>query len=132
MRAPEESAELKEKLLCPSYTCVSGAHLIGVVQANGRVAFLGRPLEVDRTFVDIAKQGRPPELRFRFSAACAESACANWKLGVCRVAAQISQPAAVSTTELPNCGIRAGCRWYHEQGCDACAACPSIVRGFEG
>src|SRR5262245_40084522 len=80
-----------EELLCPSHKCVSGAQLIGIVQANGLVAFLGNPLPIDRQFVEIAHQGRPPELRFRFANACAKCGCANWGTNGCGIAAQISR-----------------------------------------
>jgi hypothetical protein len=118
-----------EKLLCPSYKCVSGARLIGIVQGNGSVAFLGSPLPVDRQFVDNAAQGRPAELRFRFAGACAKCSCANWKNDSCGVAAKLAPVGASTAVDLPNCGIRPRCRWFAERGAAACAVCPEIVRG---
>jgi hypothetical protein len=121
-----------ERLLCPSHKCASGAQLIGIVQADGSVAFLGNPLSVDRQFVEIASQGRPPELRFRFASACAEGGCANWGANGCGIAAQISRSDGIGRSELPDCGIRPQCRWFRDRGANACAACPEIVRGSEG
>jgi hypothetical protein len=119
-----------EKLLCPSHKCMSGARLIGIVQENGSVAFLGQALPIDRRFVQIATQGRPPELRFRFANTCAEGVCANWAGDSCGIAAQIS-PTGTATGGPPNCGIRTQCQWYRQRGATACVACPEIVRGSE-
>jgi hypothetical protein len=120
-----------EKLLCPSYKCVSGARLIGIAQADGSIAFFGKPLPIDQRFVDTAAQGRPAEQRFRFAGACAKGGCANWGGSGCGIAAQISRSDEAGTSELPNCGIRPQCRWFRDRGASACAVCPEIVRGSE-
>ena len=120
-----------EKRTCPSHQCVSGSQLIGIVQADGSVAFLGNPQPIDQQFVAVAAQGRAPELQFRFANNCAQSACANWAGNCCGIAARIAAAVAVDTQNLPDCGIRAECRWYSERGAHACAACPQIVRGAE-
>jgi hypothetical protein len=123
--------EASEKILCPSHKCTSGAQLIGIVQADGRVGFLGQPLPIDRNFVEIATQGRPPELRFRFASPCAKSRCANWGGTGCGIAAGLPKSAAPAEGNLPNCGIRPQCRWFREQGERACGVCPEVVRGSE-
>jgi hypothetical protein len=120
-----------EKPLCPSHKCVSGSQLIGIVQADGSVAFLGNPQPVDQQFLAIAARGRAPELRFRFANTCAQGACANWAGDCCGIAAQISAAAETNTQDLPDCGIRPECRWYAERSARACAVCPRVVRGAE-
>ena len=47
--------------LCPSAPGVPGAVLIGVVEADGRVANLGTPLPVDSGFLRTAAANGPPE-----------------------------------------------------------------------
>ena len=121
----------QQSLLCPSYTCQENAELIGIRQSNGAIAFLGTPVAVDRNFVRIAAEGRPPELRFRFAGPCAQGSCANWTGTGCAVAASISRPGAAAVAALPECGIRQRCRWFHQHGGDACAVCPEVVRGSE-
>jgi hypothetical protein len=37
-----------------------------------------------------------------------------------------SEPPAPSR-RLPACAIRRTCRWYHQRGAEACAACPLVV-----
>lgn len=119
-----------EKALCPSSKCVSGAKLIGIVQADGSVAFLGSPQPVDQQFVAIASRGRAPEMRFRFANPCVRGACANWAGVGCGLAAKMTAAAELASP-LPGCGIRSDCRWYAEQGGRACAICPEIVRGAD-
>ena len=63
------------KLMCPSYKCAPGAMLIGIVQRDGTVSFLGNPIHVDEQFVQITHRGRPAENRFRFAGACGQGAC---------------------------------------------------------
>lgn len=90
-----------DKALCPGYKCVSGARLFGIVRADGTVAFLGEPLPIDRRFVDVATEGRPPELRFRFAGTCAEAACANWRAGACGIAAATAtESSAAAASEI--------------------------------
>lgn len=120
-----------EELLCPSYQCVSGAQLIGIAQANQQIEFIGNPIRIDRQFVKIAQEGRPPETRFRFAKKCGKSICANWAGGHCGLIAELRDNREGLGGELPNCGIRDRCRWYAEQGAAACDICPNIVRGSE-
>jgi hypothetical protein len=119
----------EDKLLCPSYRCVKGARLIGIVRADRTVAFLGGSIPVDRQFARAAGEGRPPEVRFRFAGPCAQSGCANWNGGGCGIAAQFAVERVPPAEELPECGIRPQCRWFHERGPSACATCPQVVRG---
>ena len=64
--------------LCPSAPGVPGAVLIGVVEADGRVANLGTPLPVDSGFLRTAAANGQPERRFRFSSPCVEGRCGQW------------------------------------------------------
>src|ERR1700694_2540267 len=63
---------------CPSSDCHAGAVLLGIVLPNGRVAFASNRIVVDEEFVRIAREGRPPERRFRFSTTCVRGACRQW------------------------------------------------------
>ncbi len=118
----------KEAALCPSSTAREGAILLGVVQADGDVGFLEQQVVVDRNFVEIAKKGRDPEKRFRFSSPCAMGACKQWKDGRCGVIDfAVERAQEVSGRGLPNCSIRARCRWYDQHGLKACQVCPLII-----
>jgi len=119
-----------EKALCPSSTCEEGAILLGIVLADGRVAFSRDRITVDRHFVQASKQGRSPEKRFRFAGKCVQGGCRNWTGDRCQVIDEVMSwrgtPAA-SPDGLPQCSIRSACRWFEQSGAAACVACPGIV-----
>ena len=121
---------LRKRLLCPSAPAKEGAILLGVVQPDGSVAFIKDRIEVTHEFLDIAAKDRTLENRFRFSSPCIGSACMQWANGGCgipeRLAALIPVPETTDVI-LPNCSIRAQCRWFHQKGPDACRRCPLVV-----
>jgi hypothetical protein len=120
-------------ILCPSWKCEAGASLIGIVLPNGTVAFSKERIVIDETFVEIARQGRSPEKRFRFSSTCKRAACIQWSDDRCGIADlviaehQARAAAPEEPFELPECSIRPRCRWYLQRGDDACRACPEVI-----
>ena len=114
--------------MCPSSRCEPGAVLLGVIVGPGTLAYASDRLVVDEEFVQIARAGRSPEKRFRFSARCVQSACRQWtgtRCGVIDAVLEAVEPR--STEELPECSIRPDCRWFRQSGAAACAVCPEIV-----
>lgn len=118
-----------EPVLCPSYMCESGAILLGIVLPNGRVAFSHDRVVVDDEFVRIAKEGRAPEKRFRFSGPCVGGACKQWDGTRCGVIEDIihAAPPDFEAAGLPRCLIRDRCRWFSQRGGAACMVCPDVV-----
>jgi len=118
-------------LLCPSSTAKPGAALFGVQDATGKIDYLDKPIIVDQTFVDAARQGRAPEERFRFASNCAKNGCGHWDSGgagcglVGKIVEAMNRKAEAA---LVACGIRQQCRWYHQEGAQACANCDEVVR----
>lgn len=85
---------------------------------------------MSREFLAIAATGHAPETRFRFSSACIQSACKQWADGGCSLPGRLA--ALISTAEapaspLPQCSIRAQCRWFEQRGADACRVCPVVA-----
>jgi len=121
----------RETVLCPSARCAPGAVLVGVVGADGRVAFLPPGYVVDEGFARIAREGRRPESRFRFGGRCVEAGCAQWSGGRCTVLDQVrrEEPAlAEGPGAAPAvCAIREHCRWHRQDGPAACAVCPLVI-----
>lgn len=117
---------------CPSSRCQPGSVLLGLVGPDQKVRYLPRRLEVDRQFVQIARQGRAPEQRFRFSSRCVEGACAQWTGSRCGVVDRVMDelgvsPNAAPAADLPDCSIRPECRWWRQSGPAACVACPEVI-----
>lgn len=117
-------------MACPSANPEwDDAQLLGVVLGTAQAPetwFTGvRP--VDPAMLAAAAPARPAEV-FRFTARCREGACAQFAGGRCRVgAAVVDHLPPAEAQALPRCGIRADCRWWHEQGADACRRCPTVV-----
>ncbi|NUQ93809.1 MAG: hypothetical protein HOQ11_01575 [Gemmatimonadaceae bacterium] len=117
--------------LCPSARCEEGAILVGVVLGDGRVAYAAEEARIDAEFVAIAREGRQPESRFRFAGRCVQGACRQWTGSRCGVIDRVLDEglaaAASMPATLPQCSIRAQCRWFDQAGADACAACPVVI-----
>jgi hypothetical protein len=125
-------------ILCPSWSCEAGASLIGIVLADGSVAFSKDRIVIDAVFVEAARQGRSPEKRFRFSSTCKRAGCIQWTDGRCGIVDRVISEHAVSERDgqatagsepfvLPECAIRPQCRWHLQSGDDACRACPEVI-----
>lgn len=122
-----------QKATCPSAEPKAGAVLLGVVKQNGEVNLLSQRIEIDETFIETALQGRDLGQRFRFASPCAAKGCANWSGHHCMVldiARQLAHIEPLSQFTLPACSIRDSCRWFMQDGADACHICPKINTGF--
>jgi hypothetical protein len=114
--------------LCPSMRCEDGVLLLGVIQSDGRAAFLPAPLPVNAEFVHIARKGRAPERRFRFAGPCRETGCGSWTEGRCGIAdTVVTHLNPAPDGPVPPCAIRKSCRWWAQSGARACHACRFVV-----
>jgi hypothetical protein len=130
--AAEALADQEPTRLCPSARCESGALLLGVVGADGRVGFVVPPLPVDDAFVAQASLGRAAETRFRFAGRCVEAECWHWRENRCTLVdtavRTLAAQAGPRGERSPRpCGIRRSCRWFAQHGRAACDICPLIV-----
>ncbi len=116
-------------VMCPSARCEPGAQLLGVILPSGRVAYASGEVTVDEEFVAIAREGRTPEKRFRFTSPCVRGACRQWTGSSCGVIERLRALPDLggSDADLPPCVIRPRCRWYLQEGAAACAICPEVV-----
>jgi hypothetical protein len=122
----------KSAVLCPSATATSGALLIASVAPDGRLIRLGTPLTIDDAFVEKAIAYGPCEQRFRFASPCQERNCLNWAGSACGVITELHHAATeadvIATGQpLPQCQIRSHCRWWLQQGREACSVCSLVV-----
>ena len=118
-------------LTCPSAPATVGAGLLGMMEADGRIANLRTLMQVDETFLQAARAAGKPEARMRFSGRCQTSGCAQWTGHSCgvieRVMQRVSDLGLPSPQSLQPCTIRGTCRWYAQAGAEACAACALVI-----
>lgn len=123
-----------DSLLCPSYVSKPGAKLFGIQNSEGKIDYLQETITIDQTFVDTSRQGRPAEERFRFAGKCIEKGCHQWNDSAhqCGLVSAIIERMNSPLANAPqHCPIRNRCRWYAQQGMEACANCNDIVRNLE-
>ena len=117
-------------LSCPSaQPDMEGARVIGVISGTKeepRIAFLGPGVQVDPSAASRLGALEPTQV-FRFAAKCEESHCVHFDGTRCSLAQRIVSQLAPTVDVLPVCQIRATCRWYAEQGGDACMRCTQVV-----
>jgi len=116
--------------LCPSaQPDWEGAVAIGVVGGTvdePRITPLERPLPVTPELLQLAEPVTPSEV-FRFAAPCLCEGCGHFEGSTCNLAAKVVRIVPRGSEDLPACDIRPRCRWFRQEGREACLRCPVVV-----
>jgi hypothetical protein len=120
--------------MCPSaQPDMANAVVIGVIDSDADmvgdralIAYVDEHVEVTRELLAITGNVAPTKV-FRFAATCEESSCGHFVDDRCSLVERVvaNLPSVVSF--LPRCSIRSTCRWYGQQGRQACFRCPQVV-----
>lgn len=117
-------------LLCPSaQPTMSNSRVFAVVGGPAQtpeVAYLNETLPVTKSLLAMAEPVLATEV-FRFAADCEKNACCHFDGSRCLLATRIIQILPAVTEGLPACRIRSTCRWFEQEGREACLRCPQIV-----
>jgi hypothetical protein len=118
----------KEKFLCPSAPMCKGSKLLGIVNAENEIDIIEKPIDIDNGFTESASKGRAPEQRFRFVNSCVKEGCQQWDGSSCSVVKIVLDKIEKKNwkNELPVCGIRDECRWFTQEGANACKVCTLV------
>lgn len=120
---------MRSRLDCPSVQAeTKGARIYGVVMAEGddrRIGYLTQTVEPTPELMAIAGPVKPTEL-FRMAAPCAKTACKHFN-GGCTLVQRIVAALPPVVSALPECQIRPTCRWFAEEGREACLRCPQVT-----
>jgi hypothetical protein len=126
----QRAHETREALLCPSADpSMDGAVLTGVVggtSTSPRLRFLKETLPISDEILALTGNVAPGEV-MRFAAPCAESACAHFAGGTCQLVSRIVHTVPPENYVLMPCPVRARCRWWAQEGKEACRRCLGIV-----
>ena len=127
---PSEIGAAPRRVQCPSARPeMRGSAAFGVVQGTveqPRVGFLEQAVPVTEELLALSGPVAPTEV-FRFAAPCAAKACQHFDGGDCRLATRIVQHLPAVVSDLPPCAIRDACRWWLQEGVEACLRCPLVV-----
>lgn len=128
--AVRHKQELNKDLSCPSAQPEwDGAKVFGVVQGSvdaPRVSYLARSIPISPELIELTRPATPGEV-LRIAAPCATHRCQHFEQGHCQLVARTVEHLPTVTQHLPPCSIRTSCRWWHEQGSEACFRCPQVV-----
>ena len=120
---------MSDRIDCPSaQPGRRTSRIYGVMTGSAearRVGYLTETVELTPDLLAMSGAAKPTQL-FRIAAPCAESACIHFD-GSCTLAQRIVASLAPVVSSLPPCQIRPTCRWYLEQGGEACLRCPQIA-----
>ncbi len=116
--------------LCPSSQpdregAIAFGIIVGTVD-DPRLVHLETPQPVTDELLAMAEPVTPAEM-FRFANSCEEKGCAHYEGTRCRLAERIIEHLPPVAEVLPPCQIRASCRWWQQEGKEACYRCPQVV-----
>jgi hypothetical protein len=76
----------------------------------------------------LAKTGDvDPRRVFRIAVTCQEKRCLHFDGTNCRLAQRVVALMPPAGASLPPCHLRSTCRWYRQEGREACLRCPQVI-----
>lgn len=114
--------------LCPSAQPeMQNSIVFGIIKGTAqepRTAYLKEPQPFSKVS-NLCGPVKPTEI-FRIAGDCAEHQCMHFDGTKCRLVQKIAELDPV-VESLPPCPIRMDCRWWQQEGKDACLRCPFVV-----
>jgi hypothetical protein len=98
--------------------------IIGGTVQEPRTIYLSKSQDLSKVSV-LSGPVKPTEV-FRIAAGCAENKCAHFDKNKCRLVEKIVKLDPVIESLAP-CPIRPDCKWWQQEGKEACLRCPFIV-----
>jgi hypothetical protein len=120
-----------KSLMCPSAEPeMDGSLIFGIVTGTPEqpeLVHLPQVKEIPPELLTLESPVKPTEI-FRIAAPCVENDCTHFDGARCRLIDRIVDGLPTVTESLPPCPIRANCRWWQQEGQEACRRCLQIVR----
>ena len=124
------SKESRKQIDCPSaQPTTDGARIFGVMTGTPethRVGYLTEALPVSEELLALSGPAKPTQL-FRIAAPCAGGGCKHFRNNACSLAQRIVEGVSPVVNALPACQIRSTCRWFRQEGREACFRCPQVM-----
>jgi hypothetical protein len=123
------SKESNKQIDCPSaQPTTEGARIFGVMTGTPeahRVGYLTEALPVSEELLALSGEAKPTQI-FRIAAPCS-NLCKHFKGNACSLAQRIVEGVPPVVNALPACQIRSTCRWFRQEGREACFRCPQVM-----
>ena len=131
MISTDKSNRAAKTLMCPSADAeMPGSVIFGIVvgtPAAPELVHLDRVKPIPPELLTLDSPVKPSEI-FRIAATCVENGCKHFDGNNCRLTSRIVAGLPTVTDRLPACAIRSTCRWWHQEGKEACFRCQQVVR----
>ena len=115
---------------CPSAQAgADDARVYGVLAGTPdapRVGYLTETLPVSEKLLALSGPAKPTEV-FRIAAPCETNGCRHFKENACTLVQRIVEGLAPVVNALPPCQICSTCRWFRQEGRNACLRCPQVI-----
>jgi hypothetical protein len=121
--------ENPDPIQCPSAQPSAEGKIIGVVTGTPegrRVGYLNEPQPVADETLALASPAEPTQV-FRIASPCMGTGCKHFSGGACSLVKRVVSSLAPVVSALPPCRIRPTCRWFQQEGREACLRCPQVV-----
>jgi len=124
--------EKREWPLCPStFPGWPDSVAFGIVTGNveePRWQPFEKPLPITDELLALSGPVAPTEV-FRFAGPCAGNACQHFagETGQCRLVEKTVRFVPKVQDKLPPCTIRVDCKWWRQEGREACFRCPQVA-----
>ena len=124
--------EKRDWPLCPSvFPGWPDSVVFGIVTgtvSEPRWQALEKPLPITDELLALSGPVAPTEI-FRFAGPCAGKACQHFATdsGNCRLVEKTVRFVDKVQEKLPPCTIRVNCKWWRQEGRDACFRCPQVA-----
>lgn len=120
----------EDALSCPSaQPGMRNLRVLGVAERTPegvRVIYLNEIVEADERVLASTAPVNPTEV-LRLAGDCNSHHCIHFDGGLCHLASRVTRLLPAVVDALPICIIRSSCRWYRQEGRDACFRCPQVV-----
>jgi hypothetical protein len=126
----KQSIKASKTLMCPSADpAMENPVIFGIVTGTPeqpQLMHLRETKQIPPELLALESPVKPTEI-FRIAANCNE-ACQHFDGAKCRLSQRIIEGLPQVSETLPACAIRANCRWWSQEGKEACLRCLQIVR----
>jgi hypothetical protein len=123
--------QAEQPILCPSVTTIGpDAKVFGVqtgsTDSGLQVGYLTESVPATPELLAAAAPAKPTEV-FRAASPCIERGCRHFDGADCQLAKRVATMFDPAVGSLPRCAIRPQCRWFRQEGKEACLRCPQVA-----